>query len=248
MGQIVACYRKGGCTPEGIPINPPPEYWGVSPDQSQEVNDRLTKNGQLIWDTLSKYPYPAPFDPGEGVSFFLKFLKQDLQELAASTEELDADAIRLWATLEVMGNYNAWTEMMQANAERMAKRRKKVALRSAIAVTIGSLVVGVAAPAAIAAIFAAVRTATQTYIDLQKAKEAAQALNEAAKAFSESDPEFAKELSRAQDVMDLIAAGRTSPDGIPGVIAQAEAPKSNTVLVVGGGLVAVGLAAFAIFR
>lgn len=248
---IVACYRRGGCTPEGIPVNRTPDWWGVGPQNSAEKNALIEKNGQIIWETLSKYPFPAPFEPGEGVSFFLSKLKSDLTALANVDSEVDPDMVRIWITLQVLANYEAWAQEIQEFWERLARRRRKVAMRRAIAVAVGSLVMGIAAPAAFAALFSAVQAATQTYIDAQKAKDAAKALAEAAAAFEESDPKFAEEVRRAEEVMELIEANE--PKEAAEKIQQAnglpvETPSEGgpSPLLIGGGIAAGGLALLAL--
>lgn len=260
MGQLqipLACYRKGHCTPEGIPLNPDPEWWGTSPNNPPELNQRIERNSKAIWEELSKFPYPAPFLPGEAVSFFLSKLKPDLGWLAASLDDLGSDAIRLWITLEVLANYNDWTQMIEQALKKLAERRKKIALVRTIVVAIGSIVVGFAAPVAIAAIYSVVQTATKYYIDAKKAKEAAKSLKEAEAAFIKSDPEFSKEVSRAQEAMDNYAkrmeASATEPGTLPStpIATSTGGPPTSgpsTALLVGGGVVAAGIAALAIFR
>jgi hypothetical protein len=239
QGQILACYRKGGCTPEGIPVNPTPEWWGVGPNNSPQMNEQITKNSQIIWDVLSKFPYPAPFLPGEGVSFFLSQLKSDLMGLAASEYGADQDVIKCWVTLQVLANYDAWAQMMAQNAAKLQERRKKAALRVKIAVTVGSLVVGIAAPAAMAAILSVVKS-YNSRIDAANAKAAAESLKEAKAVFAANDPEFAKEIDRARDMV-----GRF-PDGAQ---PTTEAASNQTALiVVGGGVLAAGLAALHFLR
>lgn len=250
---IVACYRRGGCTPEGIPVVRSVDWWGVGPQNSAEKNALIEKNGQIIWETLSKYPYPAPFEPGDGVHFFLANLKPDLVALANVDYELDPDMVRVWITLYVLSNYEAWTQEIEQFWERLAKRRQKIAMRRAIAVAVGSLVVGIAAPVAFAALFSAVQTAVNTYIDLQKARDAANALAEAAAAFEQSDPEFAKEVKRAEEIMDMIADDAAAKEeearGVVQDLPAAAVPPSEggvSPLLIGGGLAATGLVLFAL--
>jgi len=263
LGQLqtpVACYRKGGCTPEGIPVNPPPEWWGVSPNNSPQMNERIEKNSKTIWETLSKFPYPAPFLPGEGVSFYLGQLKPALGALAASMDDLDSDSIRIWITLEMLAHYDEWTEMIVQALKKLAKRRKKIGLQKTIVAAVGSLVMGIAAPAAFAALFSAVNTANQAYIQAKQARQMAEDLKKAQAAFAESDPEFAKEVDRAQQFMERLAEQappETAPGGSsasPASATPASAPHAEgasdltTTLAVGGGLAAVGWAVFSLFK
>lgn len=262
MGQLqipVACYRKGGCTPEGIPVNPAPEWWGVGPNNPPNINERIERNSKVIWDTLSKFPYPAPFLPGESVSFFLSKLKPELQEIAASVEEINPDGLRIWITLQVLTHYDEWTQMIQQAQDRLAKRRKKIALTRTIAITVASIVVGIAAPMAIMALISAVKTATEYYINAKNAKEAAKSLAEAEKAFAESDPEFAKEVDKAQKAMEDYAAkieastapqGKVPPTGVapPPAPAAQGGPSLATSLAVGGGIAAVGVVVLSLLK
>lgn len=261
MGQLqtpVACYRKGGCTPEGIPVNPPLEWWGVSPSNSPQMNERIEKNSKKIWENLSEFPYPAPFLPGEAVSFYFGQLKPALGALAASMDDLDSDSIRIWITLEMLAHYDEWTDMIIAALKKLAKRRKKIGLQKTIVAAVGSLVMGIAAPAAFAALFSAVNTANQLYIQEKQAKQMAEDLKNAKAAFAESDPEFAKEVERAEKFMDRLAeqaTPETAPDGsspastAPASAAPAQgASNLTTTLAVGGGLAAIGWAVLSIFK
>ena len=263
MGQLqtpVACYRKGGCTPEGIPVNPPPEWWGVGPNNSPQLNDRITRNGKTIWETLSKFPFPAPFLPGEAVSFFLGQLRPDLQQLAAGFDDLDPDAIRMWITVQMLNHYDDWTKMIEQAQERLASRRKKIALTKTIAVAVASFVVGLAAPVAFMALLSAIKTAQEAYQNAKQAREMAKALAEAEKAFAESDPEFAKEVQRVEDAMNKLAAdaeARTAaqaaaqgggPSQVPAKAPEGGGPSLTTSLAIGGGIAAIGMVALSLLK
>ena len=264
MGQLqtpVACYRKGGCTPEGIPVNPAPEWWGVTPANSPALNERIENNSKIIWETLSKFPYPAPFLPGEAVSFFLAKLKPELGALAASQDNLDPDDVRMWITMQVLTHYDEWTQMIQQAQDRLAKRRKKVGLTRTIAVAVASFVVGLAAPVAFAALFSAIKTAQEYYTNTKNAKAAAASLAEAEKAFAESDPEFAKEVDRLQKALEAYVArveaataaqGQVPPTGVAPAPSPAPAaqvgPSLTTSLAVGGGIAAVGVVVLSLLK
>jgi len=261
LGQLttpLACYRKGGCTPEGIPVNPPPEWWGASTTKTAQQNDQIQKNSVTIWTTLSEYPYPSPFLPGEGVSFFLGHLKSDLVDLASANYDLQEEDVKTWITIEMLSHYNDWVAEIQAAQKRLNERRKHAAIERAIVATVGSLVMVFAAPAAFVALFAAIRTGLQTYQDLKNSKEAIAAMKEAYTAFADSDPAFAEEVKKVQALMEkwqaeddakaaAAAAGKTAPDTAIKFEAPAESPTKN-LLLVGGALAVVGLGALLLFK
>lgn len=262
LGQLqtpVACYRKGGCTPEGIPVNPAPEWWGAGTTKTPQQNEQIEKNSKIIWTTLSQYPFPSPFLPGEAVSFFLSKVKADLVDLASANYDLHEEDVRTWITLQMLAHYNEWVGMIQAAQDRLNQRRKHNAIVQGIVVAVGSLIMSFAAPAAFVLIFAAIRTGTQTYQELKNSKEAIAAMKQAYTAFAESDPAFAEEVKKAQALMEkwqaeddakaaAAAAGTQTPVATSLKFEAPAAPATNNLLLIGGAIAAVGLGALLLWK
>jgi len=232
---------------------PTPDQWGVSSSNTDAQNALIQSNAQLIWKTLFAFPFPAPFELSDAVIFFKKYLTPDLRTLATIGQPLDTGTITVWITLQVLANYNAWSDEIEADAKKRAERRRRVAMRDAIAEAVGAVIVGIAAPAAIMGIISAVQSATQAYVQVQNAKEAAKDMDEAAQDFATSDPAFSADVTQAGNILDIIGSqGTPAPAGTPAAVtpapgAAAPAQTSNMTLVAGGGIMAAGLTAFAIF-
>lgn len=232
--------------------------FGIDVNKTWGEEKLATKNGLTILDVKSSYPLPPPLDMAPDFIWNMAAAPH-LVEMANLGVPVDPEAFRAWYTMAVLTSYDAATDAIIAEQKRKAKKAKRKAIISGIAIAIAGIVLSFIVPGIIAAAITAIKSAVQLYIAAKERQKAAKAMAEAAKMFEADAPAFANEVQKAADMMDEAAAQEEASqpltqeqlDAIQEVKDNPEpgtGPSTGQVLVTGGAAVGVVAAMLAIFR
>lgn len=222
-------------------------WFGIDTTKPWGEVKQTVKNGQIMLQVKSSFPYPPPIDTAPNALW--NVLVPLLPKIANIGKPLDPEAFKAWLTMATLENYDAVTDAIIREAKRKAKKAKRKALISAIGLTIAGIVLAFIVPAVLAAAVSAIRTVVQLYIDEKERRKAAKALADAARMFEEDAPKFAAEVQKTADMLDSEAAQEAAAQPLtPEQLAaiqevEAETPSTPIGTYVVGGVAATGLIA-----
>ncbi len=229
-------------------------WFNIDPNQTWGQVKVQVHNAVTVMGVVAGYPFPPPIDMEKAAPFWILSIG-DIQEIVRSPLPVDPEVVRVWITLQVLANYSAWVDRIAKDQKKKAKKAKRKAIMTAVGLALASIVAAFILPAMIALIVSAIKTAVTVYIDAQKRKKAAEEMAKASKMFAADAPAFSKEIDHANSLIDeqaakQAAAAPPSPE-VQAAITEVQAetgPDLKTILPVGGGIAAAGLAAFLIFK
>jgi hypothetical protein len=247
------CGRPASLPDSLLALSSYADFFGIDGSGTWGSVKLQVENAVVVLNAVAAYPFPPPID--EYVIAFWAEMGGDIREIVSTPYPVDPEAVRIWITLSVLANYTDMTNKIEAELKRKAKKSKRKALMTTIGLVLASIVAAFLLPVVVGAIAAAIKTAVTTYIDAQKRRKAAQDMANASKMFADDAPAFSKEVDHAAQVMDQQAAEQeaaaTPPPDVQAAIQEVKAdtgPAWGTILPVGGGIAAAGLAVFAIFK
>lgn len=238
----------------GIPEQNYAGWFDIDPNQAWGAVKLQVQNAITVMEVVGSYPFPPPIDLKDDAAFWILSIGE-IREIVRTPAPVDPEAVRYWITMTILANYSAWVDRIERDAKKKAKKAKRKMIMTAIGLAVASIVAAFLLPAIIAVAASALKTAVTTYVDAQKRRKAAQDMANASKMFADDAPGFSKEVDHAAQLLDQQAAAQEaalapSPD-VQAAIKEVKAetgPAWGTILPVGGGIAAAGLAVFAILK
>jgi hypothetical protein len=229
-------------------------WFGIDPNQTWGQVKQQVYNAVAFMGVAAGYPFPPPIDMDKAAPFWILSIG-DIREIVKTPEPIDPDAVRCWITLQVLANYAAWVEQIEANQKKKAKKARRKAIMTMVALAVASIAAAFLLPAIIALTVSAIKTAVTVYVDAEKRKKAAHDMANAAKMFEADAPAFSQEVDKTAKLLDEQAAKQAaeappSPE-LQAAIKEVEdetGPGIGTILPVGGGIAAASIAALLIFK
>lgn len=232
--------------------------FGIDVNKTWGQEKLAVKNGLTMLDVKVSYPLPPPLDIAQDYVWNLA-AGPHLAEMANLGVLIDPEAFRAWYTMAVLESYDGASDAIIREQKRKAKKAKRKAIITGIAIAIAGIVLSFIIPGILAAAISLIKSAIQLYIDAKERQKAAKAMAEAAKMFEADAPAFANEVRKTADMIDQAAAQAEADqpltqeqlDAIQEVKDNPEpgsGPSTGEVLVTGGAAVGVVAAMLAIFR